>query len=623
MVLSTVFARPRRLAVVGLASLALAVPAAGLGQSLAQAAPVDVSTQAAAAAAFGPNVTVFDPSMSTASIQAKLNAVNNAQVNAEFGAGRYTFLFTPGVYGSAAAPLNIPLGYYTTVAGLGKSPDDTVINGTVYIRNRCVGNGCFALTNFWRSITNFRINIAPGPNDTCIPNQMIFAVSQAAPMRRMHIVGEMALSDVCSEPHYASGGFIADSRLGTVRNYSQQQWLTRNSELGLWDGGVWNQVFSGVAGAPAPCFPQTAGCGPFTVRDTSPVTKEVPFLYLDGGKFNVWVPAARTNSRGVSWASGLGQGKAYPLSKFLVVRPGTSVADMNAAMRRNTNLLFTPGIYNLGESIVIDRPNGVVMGMGMATLRPTNGNSVIQAQDPRGANISSLLVDAGVQNSAVLMRIGKAQNNVGVAENPASLHDVFFRIGGAGVGRASLSLQVNSDYTILDHIWAWRADHGTGFGWNVNTATTGVEVNGGNVTAYGLFVEHYQGNQVNWNGNGGRVVMFQNEMPYDPPSQAAWQSGNGEKGHPALRVAANVKTFSGIGMGSYTFFNQGVDIRAENAFEVPRTLAPGSLKNLTTVFLDGGAGNGGTNHVVNGVGPSALETSPGGPSTAQVLASYP
>ena len=42
---------------------------------------------------------------------------------------------------------------------------------------------------------------------------------------------------------------------------SQQQWVTRNSNLDGWSNGGWNQVFSGVVGAPAQCFPASSGGG--------------------------------------------------------------------------------------------------------------------------------------------------------------------------------------------------------------------------------------------------------------------------------------------------------------------------------------------------------------------------
>ena len=46
-------------------------------------------------------------------------------------------------------------------------------------------------------------------------------------------------------------------------------------------------------------------------------------------------------------------------------------------------------------------------------------------------------------------------------------------------------------------------------------------------------------------------------------------------------------------MGSYSFFNQGVDVFADNAFVVPQRLPAGSLRDLLTIFLDPSSGKGG------------------------------
>ena len=102
---------------------------------------VVVSGPAAAAAPgqpdFGPNVVIFDPSMPVAEIQATVDAIATQQVPNQFGPQRYALLFKPGTYGSATNPLNFQVGYYTDVAGLGASPGDVVINGSVYVRNQC------------------------------------------------------------------------------------------------------------------------------------------------------------------------------------------------------------------------------------------------------------------------------------------------------------------------------------------------------------------------------------------------------------------------------------------------------------------------------------------------------
>jgi hypothetical protein len=154
----------------------------------------------------------------------------------------------------------------------------------------------------------------------------------------------------------------------------------------------------------------------------------------------------------------------------------------------------------------------------------------------------------------------------------------------------------------------------------VNTADTGVIVNGDDVTAYGLFVEHYQKTETIWNGNGGDVIFFQNEMPYDPPSQAAWMAAPGHPGYPALKVADGVSSFNGSGMGSYSFFNQGIDIFSANAFEVPSTLPAGSLRDLLTIFLDPTNGKGGILNVINDTGGSSTKANPDVPVT---VVSYP
>jgi hypothetical protein len=239
----------------------------------------------------------------------------------------------------------------------------------------------------------------------------------------------------------------------------------------------------------------------------------------------------------------------------------------------------------------------------------------------KGIMLSGLLFDAGVTNSLVLLQVGSGHaRSDSEASDPTTLSDVFFRIGGATPGKATTSLVVNSNNVILDDIWAWRADHGNGVGWTSNTADTGVIVNGDNVTAYGLFVEHYQKYEVIWNGNRGTDVFFQNEMPYDPPSQAAWMEATGIDGWAAFKIGNGVTSFTGYGMGSYSFFNQGVDIFAAHAFEVPGSLPASSLNDLLTIFLDATHGSGGILHVVNNTGGSSTIANPDTPVT---VVSYP
>ena len=603
-----------------IAAICSFVPLAGS----AQAATLPAATIAAGQPDFGPSTYVFDPSMTQSSIQETVDTIAKRQVSNQFGTERYALLFKPGVYGSPAHPLNFQVGYYTEVAGLGRNPGDVTVNGSIYVRNQCDSGGCVALNNFWRSLSNLTINVTT-PNFGCYSGEF-WAVSQAAPMRRVHVNGLTTLMDYCTGPSFASGGFIADSSFagGTVINGSQQQFFVRNTTLDGWTNGVWNQVFSGTVNAPAECFPGVPkGCGPYTTLAATPVSREKPYLFVDGaGTYQVFVPAPATNSLGQSWAAGSTPGRSIPLSDFYLAHPSDKVSKINNQLARGRNLLVTPGVYNIGQTIKVKWADTVVLGLGLATLTAQNGAVPMTVADVPGVDIAGLTIDAGAVNSPVLLRIGKqhddsrSDDHTGStsAADPTGVQDVFFRIGGPHAGKATTSLEVNSDHVVLDDIWAWRADHGTGVGWTQNTADTGLVVNGDDVAATGLFVEHYQKSEVTWNGERGSVIFFQNELPYDVPSQASWRSTPTTDGYSALVVSPDVKQFSGSGMGSYSFFNQGIDIFAEHAFEVPTT--PGVyLHDLLTIFLDPANGKGGIRHVVNDTGGPSTIANPDMPVT--------
>ncbi len=584
------------------------------------AAPYSKAAEPTTPTNLGPNVYIFTPSTPLSQIQATVDTIATQQVPNQFGTQRYALLFEPGTYGSSATPLNFQVGYYTTVAGLGLSPSDVVINGSVDVYNQCFSGSCIALDNFWRSLSNLTINVT-NPTFGCYTGEF-WAVSQAAPMRRVLVNGPATLMDYCTGPSFASGGFIADSQFenGSIVSGSQQQWITRNSLIDGWSNGVWNQVFSGVIGAPAQCFPVQSSCGgPYTTLAASPVTREAPYLYQDSnGNYNVFVPAVQFNSVGTTWANGPTPGSSIPISKFFIAQPTNSAAQINTALFAGKNLIFTPGVYNLNQTLLVTRPDTIVLGIGFPTLIPENGIVSMIVLPSKGVSLSGMIFDAGTPNSPLLLQFGTPFGPNSTSD-PSALQDVFFRIGGAQPGQATVSLSVGSNNTILDDIWAWRADHGNGVGWTANTADTGLIVTGNNVTAYGLFVEHYQKYEVLWIGNSGTDIFFQNEMPYDPPSQAAWMEAPGVDGWAAFKVTNNVTSFTGYGMGSYSFFNQGVNIYAANAFEVPSNLAAGSMHDLLTIFLST-SGSGGILNVINNTGGSSTIVNPDTPVT---VVSYP
>jgi hypothetical protein len=593
-----------------------------------RAAATGAASQAAVPGqpAFGPNVYIFRPGVPQDRIQATVNSIASRQAANQFGSQRYALLFEPGTYGSAADPLYLKVGYYTSVAGLGAAPGDVVINGAVDSFNQCVpansASDCTALDNFWRSLSNLTINVpAPPSGAPCQQTAEFWAASQASPVRRVAFHGYTSLDDYCSKPSYASGGFIADSTFSghSVLSGSQQQFLVRNSTLDGWSNGLWNQVFSGDVGAPAQNF---GSGGQYTTLAASPVTAEEPFLQVTaGGSYSVFVPAVQHASVGPSWASGRTPGSAVPVKRFFIATPGDPVPVINAALARGQDLILTPGVYDLPQSIEVTRPDTVVLGLGFATLVPEHGVVAMRVASVRGVKLSGMIFAAGPVNSPVLLQLG-SQPGRGVAEaaDPTRIQDVSFCIGGAAPGRATTSLVVDSSQVILDDVWAWRADHGSGVGWTDNVGDTGVVVNGAEVTAYGLFVEHYEKDEVIWNGADGADIFFQNEMPYDPPSQAAWMAGPATDGYPAFVITAAAKGFQGWGMGSYSFFDQHVPVVASSAFQTARP-AGSELHDLLTIFLST-AGSGGIEHVVNDAGRPSTSTS-ANPDTAVDVVSYP
>jgi len=526
-------------------------------------------------------VIVFDPSQSTATIQSQADTIFRQQESNQFGTQRYVLAFKPGTYNG----LNIQVGFYTSVLGLGQNPQDTRINGDITVDAGWMqGN---ATQNFWRSVENLSLYPVSGADR--------WAVSQAAPFRRMDIHGDLNLAP--NGYGWASGGYIADSRISGVEGqYSQQQWFTRNSNIGSNSNAVWNQTFVGTPGAPAQSYPNP----PYTTIGQTPVIREKPYLYQAGGAYQVFVPNLQTNSAGITWANGNTPGTALPLTSFYVAKPGDSAAIINQALAQGLNLIFQPGVYHVSQTINVTRANTVVLGLGYATIIPDNGVTPMQIADVDGVKVAGLLFDAGTTNSANLLVVGPNGSSASHAGNPTTIQDVFFRIGGSIAGKATNSLLVNSNNTIIDHIWAWRADHGNAgtFGWTVNTADSGLIVNGQNVTAYGLFVEHYQKTEILWNGNGGRTYFLQNEQPYDPPSNAVWRSDG--VGYPAYKVADSVTSHEAWGMGSYAFFQNNPAVHSANGFQAP---ANGGVKlhDIFTISLASGT----IDHVVNNIGDAA------------------
>jgi hypothetical protein len=557
---------------------------------------------------FGPNVTIIDPAMSVDAINSTLQSL--ATQSTGFDEVRNAVYFLPGTYGSAAGAdnpatatgyINSPVGFMETVQGLGASPDDVTINGNLRA-GQATG---FSLNTFWRSLANLRIN--PIEADEPMPHTLRWNTSQAAPVRRVDIVGNLDLSGGS-----AGGNIIANSRISgaviagfrwvtdSTRLGGQFYYYIHDSQIGGFQGHFANYVFSGVQGAPAASF----NPGDVTNLRTTPVSREAPYLYVDHKAFRVMVPEARTNVAGYHW----GARSSLSLDEFFIAKPTDTAQAINDALAHGKNLILTPGVYKVTDAIHIIRANTIVLGMGLASVTPVNGTPAVVVDDVPGVSISGITVDANTVNSAVLVQVGSPNRQVRKRDSRAgiistTLSDVFVRVGGSyAASHATTSFEINQDNVLIDHTWLWRADHGARgtTGWTVNTGDHGLVVNGNHVTALGLFVEHYQKTQILWNGEAGQTIFLQSEAPYDPPNQAAFMNGT-ENGYPFYEVANGVGSHDASGITAMTLFMAKTPIFIHSAFKAPMTQNVRFHNMLAGVLL----GTGGIENVINDFGGHA------------------
>jgi hypothetical protein len=557
-----------------------------------------------------------------------LTAINSAliaqnQQTAQFTNNHYAILVPPGTYnminesGNANA---FNLGYYTQVIGVGESMDAVTINPGVEVYNQggflqgapncfisegknnnplCLTLG--GLNNFWRGVENFAMQ----NNRTSSGNSqvLIFAVSQAAPIRSIHFKGSNVLLCDYDTPNYAcgytSGGFMANSVVDeTLIPGSQQQWLSRNSSYGPVtdpntspEVAAWNSVFLGMNFVNNPVQKSPF---PFTFQEptnnqwnnypvanmaTTPLSKEKPYLSCTTTCNNttpVWkveVPQVRTNSVGIDTTTPTELDVA---TQFAIVSPSSgqtsssgvttlnivAINAINQQLAAGKNLLFTPGVYNLdGGTLNISHDNTVVLGIGLPSLTCTSGNSCIIISATSGVDLSGFTLDAGYKLTPNLLQVGANTSSVGSSTNPIFLHDIFFRIAEtqlsartSGIERQTTNAAVIYTSNVVgDNLWIWRADHDKASSgsmtnpalnlvtWNEDRAQHGLIVYGNNVTINGLAVEHFQDYQTIWYGNGGLVNFYQSEMPYDVPSLNAWSCNDPKNGI----------TITGSGCASY------------------------------------------------------------------------
>lgn len=552
---------------------------------------------------FGENTYIYSTADDPAKIQEELDAFYaktdgtkegaEGRARGEFTDERLAAFFKAGNYN-----VNINMGYYTALSGLGASPDDVTLSGVT-------ADAHISLCNFWRTAENLTVN-----------GDMRWAVSQATSLRRMHIKGDLNLSSEIGD-RTTSGGFLADTEVdGKVSSGSQQQWFSRHSSFGGWQGCVWNTVFVGVEGNNLPQNTWTGAGNNYTNIENGGTIREKPYLTYDETQgYRVFVPDTANNTRGTSWN---GAGKYLPISDFYVARSDKdTAATINNALKAGKNLILTAGVYELEAPLKIERADTVVLGLGLATLRPADSNTdtLMKIADTDGICVGGVLFDAG-KHTETLLEVGESRGDNGDSSAPAVLSDLFFRVGGAKNKSTSVDtcVVINGDNVVGDNFWIWRADHWDGVGWDKNVSDTGIIVNGDNATFYGLFVEHFQKYQTVWNGNGGTTYFYQSELPYDVPDQQSWSPDGTTNGYASYYVSENVTSHKAYALGVYSYLRDAA-VTLDSAIVCPKTSGM-EFNHMVTVWLSGKAASS-VNSIINGKGAAATNT-----DTVSVLNKY-
>lgn len=206
----------------------------------------------------------------------------------------------------------------------------------------------------------------------------------------------------------------------------------------------------------------------------------------------------------------------------------------------------------------------------MATLKSTHGNACIEVGDHVGVRVAGVVLEPKSNTyGETLLKWGTTASS-GSSSEPGVMSDVFARVGGSNNSNSSQvqikrMVQINSSHVVIDHTWLWRADHDVAGSvkYSRNYVATGLEVNGNNVRAYGLFVEHTLGDMVSWNGEDGEVYFYQSELPYD-----VTQDNYANKGYHSYHVADHVKRHTSHGAGVYSYWRDNY-VKMDTGIKAP------------------------------------------------------
>jgi len=461
------------------------------------------------------NVMVFKPTDDVNEIKERIKptedpignndvVVDNRTSDNHFSTKHYALLFAPGEYKDC----QFEVGYYVGMAGLGKVAKG---EGSVRFTGEKSGpfvpalnkdmletkggsipydNSGLCLDTFWRSAANYSAENTQ------------WAVSQAAPLRRVHISKDLSFGD---GPAYSSGGFLANAEVEGKCNYiANQQWYTRNVDFkGTVEGGAWSIVFSGCTGDVPENNSKTPNGPVHTVEDEVAVRIEQPFIVLNPeGNYELHVPKQTTKSTGATLDdsdteirsfSGVKVAKPYlPLDadnnyidhddatyNKISERDTAITNELQKALDEGKDLVLCPGLFFLTAPLEVKFPNQVILGIGLATLiAPKDGSPCIRvkAKVP-GVRIAALMLEASLQDDTSdspnknsdgvmsLIDFGEPHvtDDVGDPSNHGLLSDIFTRVGGSNLERekvmTDVMVRVHSGHVVGDNLWLWRADH--------------------------------------------------------------------------------------------------------------------------------------------------------------------
>lgn len=481
---------------------------------------------------FGPNVIIVPAGAASSELQEKLNQLYETQIGwddyGQFGNHRTAVFLMPGNH-----EVDIQLPYYFQVLGLGATPTETVVSPGAKKIGLEVGRqpGNLPNTNtFWRSIENVEV-----------PQHLNFFVSQAAPLRKVKVHGDLKLSDDGDD--YTSGGALTNSEiLGEIITGTQQQWYTRGTKMNPYPhpAGLGSYAAVGCVGPDETSFspsydfkskhlPWQSVHKGVTYTEPPSVFAEKPFIMIEQGEYKLRIPEVKRNHPGYDWQSGSTVG----FDQVFVTNANSTAKEMNAAIKQGLHLVLTPAVYYLEEPLVIDQPDICILGLGFATLVPKNldifiGRGVIEVGSVDGVRLAGVFVQAGPLASPdyskavkALVRWGDPNRPYkGNRKNPGFMYDFIARAGGPDVEPVGVDtmLEVNNGWVITDNTWLWTADHCVKSSGALCIPQRYVRhclvVNADNVHMYGLMAEHSNDDIVVWNGEHGKTYFYQSEFKY-------------------------------------------------------------------------------------------------------------